>query len=457
VSASILIASCAVCVALCLYRVRGYGRQFHLPTRRTDRLVCSVDPRTIAVVLRSDGFELPLEPDLTGCTVLLQLSVRANPGGRLLDPYVEFGAGERAFRQYFERGAMGQRYLNLSPLFQGEEVGESRHVGLRARRLRWGSEAHVLIYPTRKVGPASALVLAPHPDDAEIAAFGLYATHPSWIVTLTAGEKSVAQLPADTSAGKRAASAAALRVSDSLLVPGFGKVPPDRRVNLVFPDGKLESMHREPTRPFFLGCAESLGRSELRSWNLHAQWRTGPESCTWNELIDELRALLQAAQPDMVVCPHPGLDTHPDHIFTTVALEQAMRELPWAPLIFLYVVHHRGAPAYPFGPAESVAGPLPGESPEWIAESVYSHPLEPGLRKTKLAALQSMYATADARGRSVRRLIRCVADRLAGIDRGPVNLLRRGPRPNELFYVLRGGQLGELVGRALARRAGACS
>src|SRR5581483_7318076 len=103
---------------------------------------------------------------------------------------------------------------------------------------------------------------------------------------------------------------------------------------LVFPDGQLERMHREPARPFHLGCEESLGRRELRSWNPQAQWRTGTESCTWNELIGELRVLLQQAHPDIVVCPHPALDTHPDHIFTTVALDQALRELGRAPSIF---------------------------------------------------------------------------------------------------------------------------
>lgn len=459
-STTLLLASCALCAAACVYRVRGYRRQFLLPIRRTDRLVCSAAHRTLAVTLGPNGFDLPWEPDVQGCTVLLQLTLCASYGGTLLDPYIEVGSGPHAFRQYFERGAHGQRYLNLSPLFQEESAGGPRRIQLRARRMRWSSEAQILIHATRPGKQARALILAPHPDDAEIAAFGLYASRPSWVVTLTAGEKSIAQLPADIPARERTAAAAALRVADSLLAPALGCVPPDQRVNLVFPDGQLERMHREPARPFHLGCEESLGRRELRSWNPQAQWRTGTESCTWNELIGELRVLLQQAHPDIVVCPHPALDTHPDHIFTTVALDQALRELGRAPSIFLYVVHHRGAPCYPFGPAASVVGPLPGEAGEWVAESVYSHPLEPPLRHAKLAVLESMYATGtpvDTRRRSALQRIRSLADRLAGVDRGPLNLLRRAPRPNEIFYILPGADLGELVSRTLTQRAGACS
>jgi LmbE family N-acetylglucosaminyl deacetylase len=452
----ILTACCALGAVVCLLRIHLYHERFRLAARRTDRLACRVDQGAIPVRLAPDGFDLPGELKMKGRTVLLQLCVHARMGGRLLDPCIEMSDGSRAFRQYFERGAVGQRYLNLSPLFPAGSVDGPRRVRLSGQWIRWQSNASLLIHDAPASENATVLVLAPHPDDAEIAAFGMYACHRSWIITLTAGEKSTAQLPPETPADERARSAAAARISDSLAVPGLGGVPEERRVNLVCPDGALEAMHREPSRPFYLACERSLGRRELRAWNHRLEFRTGGAGCTWNELVGELRGLLEAAQPDIVICPHPLVDTHPDHIFTTVALEQAMTALGRAPLILLYAVHNRHAPSYPFGPSESVVGLLPGDGKEWIAESVYSHPLEAAVLRAKRVALATMYATrtpAAAACRSIRRRLRTATDRLAGTDTGPTSFLRRAPRPNEMYYLLRGADLTGLVHRTLARRS----
>ena len=442
----------------CLLRMRRYRKWFHLPVCRTDILSCRGSYREMALHIEPDGFDLPHGLDLRGRTVLLRTVVKVRPFGRLLDPFIEIQDGRRTYRQYFERGAVGQRYLNLSPLFQQSDPDPPLRAGLRGRSMHWEAQASLLAFDPPATDGAGVLVLAPHPDDAEIAAFGMYARHRSWVVTVTAGERATANLPTGVPTHARARWAALLRVSDSLSVPQLGHVPADRCVNLVCPDGALESMYREPARAFPLACEQTLSRSRLRSKNQMLEFQRGNAGCTWNDLIGELRRLLEMTQPDIVVCPHPLVDTHPDHVFTTVALEHAMRNLPGRrPLLFMYVVHTRGAALYPFGPAESLVCMPPGRPAEWVADSIYSHPLDPRLQTAKYFAVEAMHAArsyADGEPKSglkvLASMIREVSAYLAGMGLYPASLLRRAPRPNEIYYVVPGDMLSELLDRMSA-------
>jgi LmbE family N-acetylglucosaminyl deacetylase len=273
------------------------------------------------------------------------------------------------------------------------------------------------------VANAAILVLAPHPDDAEIAAFGLYAHSRAWVATVTAGERGSGLLPADIPASERSHRAAELRVGDSLTVPQIGEIPPERRVNLVYPDGALQAMFREPSREFALACEPQLSRAQLRARNPVPEFQQGGSGCTWDALVEDLGRLLAHSQPDIIVCPHPG-DSHPDHVFTTVALERALsRSGGKRPLLLLYAVHHAAAPKHPFGPTDAVVGLPPGMDATWAVDAVYS--LELGMRQLrgKRQALESMFAT-----------------------RWP-GLFRRAWRPNEIYYVLRGEQLSAAIGQ----------
>ena len=443
----------AIAAVACLLRVRGYRKWLHVPVCRTDLVSCRGGFREMALHLGPNGFELPHDLDLRGRTVLLRVVVKVRPLGRLLDPFIEIQDGRRTYRQYFERGAVGQRYLNLSPVVRRSDPNPLLRVGLRGRFIHWEAAAWLLMFDPPATEGAGVLVLAPHPDDAEIAAFGMYACHRSWVVTVTAGERATANLPTDVPTQARAHWAALLRVSDSMSVPQLGQVPADRCVNLVCPDGALESMYREPARPFPLACEETLPRSRLRSRNQMLEFQRGNAGCTWNDLVGDLRRLLEFTQPDIVICPHPLVDTHPDHVFTTVALEHAMRDLPGRrPSLFLYVVHTRGAALYPFGPAESLVCLPPGRHAGWVADSIYSHPLEPQLQQAKYFAVEAMHAArnyADREPKSARKvlasMIQEVSAYVAGTGPYPASLLRRAPRPNEIYYVVRGDMLSELL------------
>jgi LmbE family N-acetylglucosaminyl deacetylase len=451
--ASTVITVFAVAAVACLFRARRYRRWFRLPARRMDGLGCRCVHAAIPLLVEMNGFDLPHGLDLRERTVFLQITAKVPLLGRLRDPYIEIQGGQSTHRQYFERGVTGQRFVNLSPLFGCSDQSPLRRVGLRGSSMYWDTEAVLLVFDSPAIEGTGVLVLAPHPDDAEIAAFGMYASRRSWVATVTAGERATGHLPARVSAHTRSRWTALLRVSDSLSVPQLGQVPPERRVNLAYPDGALESMFREPSRPFPLACEESLSRTQLRSANQMPQFRGGNPGCTWNDLIEELRLLLELTRPDIIICPHPVIDTHSDHVFTTIALERAMRGLQGKrPLLFLYVVHNRGVPFYPFGPAESLVGLPPGRYTECIADSIYSHPLDPELQQTKYFAVEAMHAArryADVEPRGTVKILKSLRQEisayLAGISLDPTSFLRRAPRPNEIYYVVRGDMLSELV------------
>jgi LmbE family N-acetylglucosaminyl deacetylase len=436
-------------------RLWRYRRWFRLPADRLDRLMGSEVCQVSEITLGPRGFEVPAGVCKSGQTVLLELTVKASLRGHCDDPYIEMRDGELIHRQYFERGATGRRYLNISPFYGPGNGAAPWRLSLRGTGLRWRKHASLLAYDPPSMEGASVLVIAPHPDDAEIAAFGLYADRRSWVVTVTAGEKSTANLPPDIPVTARAGWTARLRVIDSHTVPQFGQVPPDRRLNLAYPDGALEAMHREPSRAFSLVCEDSLSRSQLRSQNHRPEFRTENLGCTWNDLVEELRLLLELSQPDIVACPHPLIDSHSDHIFTTVALERAMSRVEGKrPVLFLYAVHHNGAPAYPFGPAESLVGLPPGRHGGWVADSIHSLPLKPEMRQSKYFAVEAMHAVRrydDGAPKDALKLLKSMRREflayIAGMGVDPTSFLRRAPRPNEIYYVVRGEALPELIER----------
>jgi LmbE family N-acetylglucosaminyl deacetylase len=442
-------------------RLHFFQIWFRLPRRREDRFTCRGNHHTASVHLGAEGFDLPADLELTGRSVFLQVTTRSSLLGRLFDPFIEIHDETVSLRQYFERGASGSRYLNLTAFFQSEKPAAHRHLGLRGGFMRWGRAATLIAYAPPLVAGASALVIAPHPDDAEIAAFGMCLDRRSWIVTITVGEKSTANLPRHLSPTARAEWAARLRVSDSLSNPRLGQVSPIWRVNLAYPDGELESMYREPSRRFALACEERLSRRQLRSQNELPEFRASDPECTWNGLVEELRFLLELTRPDIIICPHPLIDTHSDHIFTTLALERAVQGLERTrPQILLYAVHSSRAPAYPIGPAESLVSLPPGQHEAWIGDSIYSHLLEPHTRQAKYFTVESMHAVRrfdDAERRTtlefLKSMRREIVAYVAGMGVDPASWLRRAPRPNEIYYVVSRDALTELVGRIESRAA----
>jgi LmbE family N-acetylglucosaminyl deacetylase len=497
-AASALTAACLLALGVRRRRYRGALRG---TSRRDDVFPTRLRPAMFEVAPGTAGFELPPGVGRDGQTVFLHLSVASTLLGRLFDPSIALAfrpaggnpVAPRATRgiafatpevgdwhfQCFERGARGMRYLNLSPLFERRAAGpeEARgRIELNGRFLRWSSRGALLLFPPvpAEVEEGTCLVLAPHPDDAEIAAFGMYARRPkrAWVVTVTAGERGSAALSPLIATDARARWHGDVRVQDSLSIPpALAGVPPAQCGNLVYPDGRLEEMWRAPDQPFALACEAELPRAVLRARNPRTLLADpGPAggvmaSCTWNGLVAELGRLLESVKPGVVLCPHPSIDTHADHVFTAVALAAALRAVATPrPAIWLYAVHVRDLPMHPFGPPEAIASLPPGgasssEVGGSLADAIVSLPLSPDLRRAKYLAIEAAHDLRhqeELGPRTVGQLF-CLVKReissfLASLPPNPQSFLRRAPRPNEIYYLVSPDSLADLVRRALDAR-----
>jgi LmbE family N-acetylglucosaminyl deacetylase len=445
------------------FRARRYRALYRIPRRRDDRFPCRGDRAALSVRLEASGFELPEAARLHTGTAFVELTVEATLDGRFREPFIEARRGAAHCRQHFERGAFGRRRINLSPLFEAAGDGKppAGRVELRGRGIAWRSEGALELHDRPAIADAQILVVAPHPDDAEIAAFGLYAERRSWIATLTAGERGTTDFsmvnPIGAGAGGNVAREnAALRVWDSLSVPRLGAVPPDRCLNLVYPDGRLEELRESPERAVPIACEADLPRRVLRARNPLSWLQGGEPGCTWNHLIAELARLIDTTKPDVVVCPHPLVDAHPDHIHATLALDEAAARATHRPRTFLlYAVHAREVPLHPVGPASGVVSLPPWSDREWLADALYSHPLSPELQRAKFFAIDSAHddrafprvepATLAGVWSSFRHEI---AGWIAGLGTRPTTFLRRGPRPNEIYAVASAATLSALCARA---------
>ncbi len=370
------------------------------------------------------------------------LAIRsAGAGGT---PSVEITSRSGRVEQHFEAGARGLRWLNLSGLRQ--HLTEGAAVAIRAQGITIEPGPALLrLFANGLDLDGAILILAPHPDDAEIAAFALYAGRNATIVTVTSGNAG------DFNYRARVADPAEhyllkgyLRAVDSVTVPWLGEVPPDRCFNLGYFDARLAAMRLNPGQP----VSEMYGPNQdvlpYRRANIGRLRPVTSRTNTWNHLVEDLAALFRQVNPSIVVMPHPILDSHADHQYTAVAAVDALDRWDGRPTFLLYT-NHASENRYPFGPAGTAMSLPPWSASDVIVERVYAHPVSPELQRRKLFALEAMHdlrlspeeqATCDVPG----------LERRPDYPRLPeVDYLRRGPRSEELFLVFGRDSIHEVI------------
>lgn len=389
-------------------------------------------PRQIVLLL--DGRAQLSERLPPGDTLLLELRLESTWLGHLFDPHVWIGDD----RQDFERGVAGRRYLNLSGQARVLAGGQLRLQG-RYCRLPENATLHVLRnadYAQRRL-----MVVAPHADDAEIAAFALYSrARDVVIVTLTQGEVEADDYRC---LGLDAIDAARLkgrlRTWDSLAVPLWGGVPQARCVQLGYHCLQLTAMLDDPLTPY---PSRESGESDIRPARRHNPLTLPADADglpSGRNLLADLVALFEHFRPEVVVTPHPELDPHADHAATTLAIDEAVLLATWKPEIaLLYANHLADNDRWPMGPAGYGVALPPALVP--LPEDGVWSPFVPADAQRDKAMALAMQHDLQARLPWKKRVRRVLQRYLAGRcwpATGDSEYFRKAVRRHELFWVRR--------------------
>lgn len=368
-------------------------------------------------------------------TLVLALRVKSTWLGSFLDPRVELLAGTEGDRQTFERGVDGLRYLNLTGLGAPLQAGELR---LRGRHCRLLGEPRLWVTPGVELRRRRVMVIAPHADDAELAAYGLYSqAEETWVVTLTAGEieaEHYQRMGLDSADAARLKGR--LRAWDSIAVPRWAGVPESRCIQLGYFCLQLPTMQAAPDVPAASREAELGDIRAFRQFNPFPLPGDADGAPTWNNLLADLRALLALAKPQVLVMPHPQLDPHPDHVCAQAAVLEALQGLAWQPQTLLcYANHLHDNDRWPMGDSgDGVALPPQLEAVQpWAPCSLV---LDLATQRDKAMALGMMHdlqPPAPFKRRLRRLLQRWLAGRRAS-PYGENEFFRKAVRRHELFW-----------------------
>ncbi|TDF85239.1 PIG-L deacetylase family protein [Pseudomonas sp. H9] len=364
-------------------------------------------------------------------TLVLELRLKSHWLGRFLDPSVVLADADR---QTFERGVAGLRYLNLSGLAEALAAGQLR---LRGRHCRLPVEGRLWVVPGSDLRDKRVMVIAPHADDAELAAYGLYSqAKEAWVVTLTAGEIEAEHYQhMGMSKSESARLKGRLRAWDSIAVPRWAGVPESHCVQLGYFCLQLPAMQMAPDQPVASREADLADTRLFRQFN--PMTLPGDDGVpTWANLLADLRALLLQARPQVLVMPHPSLDPHPDHICAQAAVLEALQGLEWQPETVLgYANHLHDNDRWPMG--DSGAGvALPPQLESAQVWAPYSLVLDLATQRDKAMALGMMHDLQPPAPfkRRVRRLLqRWLAGRKPS-PYGENEFFRKAVRRHELFW-----------------------
>jgi LmbE family N-acetylglucosaminyl deacetylase len=378
--------------------------------------------------------------------VLLSARVRSRGLGGVRDPWLELAAGEVSARCYVERGVAARRYLHVSALSGRSATLSTADLSVEPEGAEW------LCFPGRELR-TPVLVVAPHPDDAELAAFGLYAGRDAWVVTACAGELGTHDYGGLFSPdADGAALRGRLRVAESLSAPVAGGVPRGRIANLGYFDGSLAAMYRDQGAEARSLALQGAGLGQFRAAG-EAGVLPARDTATWAGLVADLVHVLRLSGARTVAFPHPQLDHHPDHAALGMAVLEALERAERTDALLLaYAVHGpgggSGASIHPVGRRDGSVSLPPGKFDQLLFDDLVSVPLDAATLRKKALALDTYRdlkdeegpLPAEALGLRLKRGAREMYRALMVYDLG---LVRRFLRPNELFYVLDGARLAE--------------
>jgi LmbE family N-acetylglucosaminyl deacetylase len=409
-----------------LFYSPGDDYQYNLPA----------DNEVAGVTLEGGRLQVVAPLSLQGDeTLVLGLTVKSSWLGRFFDPVIELSGSGVNDRQAFERGVSGLRYLNLTGMAEALNSGSLR---VRGRHCRVQGALSLWAFRHADARQQRVMVIAPHADDAELAAFGLYSqAADTWIVTLTAGEieaEHYQQMGVPRPEAARLKGR--LRAWDSIAVPRWGGVPEAQCVQLGYFCLQLPAMQAAPDQAIASREADLSDTRLFRQFNSMTLPGDADGAPTWNNLLADLRALLLQARPQVLVMPHATIDPHPDHICAQAAVMQALEGLEWQPQTVLgYANHLHDNDRWPMGDAYSGIA-LPPVFDPGLPLVPYSLTLTVEQQRDKAMALGMMHDLQPPMPLK-RKLRRGLQHLLAGRRwpaEGENEFFRKAVRRHELFW-----------------------
>jgi hypothetical protein len=371
-------------------------------------------------------------------TAFLEVDIDSNFMGKVFHPSIEIYTKIKSVKSYFELSAKGKRYINISS-FLDKDVTT---ITLKPNFLTIKKSVKVILYKNPNLKDKKILIIAPHPDDAEIASYGLYSTYNknSFIVTITAGdagENNYKNIYHDNLKSSYLEKAK-LRILNSSFTPLIGGIKLTHTINLCYFDGTLKELYLNKNKSLNSIFTNQSTTKLYRNFSpspLIEELNTTKNS--WNSLVSDLTYLIKKISPDIIITPHPKLDAHPDHIHSTLALFEALKKSDKKGItLFLYTNHNLLSEVYPYGKANSTMD-LPPYFEKLNFNSIYSFNLSPLKQKDKIVALESMNDLRPSTQwqtffGNIKMALRVLKHKILGDDE---SYFRRAIRENEIFFI----------------------
>lgn len=253
-----------------------------------------------SVQITTNGFVWPdIETDWD--TGFLKLSFNSSLFGKFLNPSIEIQYEDLIIKQCFEHGLKGVRYVNISQLSGFNQI-RGHEISLKGCYISWMPQnTELILFKNDDLENEKILVVAPHPDDAEMAAFGLYSYKDTFIATVTAGEAGEHKYKEIyTDKKKHYTAKGKLRVWDSITIPLLGGISPLRSLNMGYFDQTLEKMYLGPTKEVNSLYIQTSDVSIFRQFNVSNMLPVESKKATWNNLVSDFSSVLKKISPKLL-------------------------------------------------------------------------------------------------------------------------------------------------------------
>ena len=365
----------------------------------------------------------------------LKIDINTTKLGQYFTPVVSIVYNKKYYEHTLEPGTEGFRYLNISDL----HIDENSKIKLEGKFVSLKDQSvELYVFKNPEIENKKILIIAPHPDDAEIAAYGLYSMYPknTYIVTITAGDAGPSHIYNNIykdlksqffAKGKK-------RTLDSIMVPLLGGIPYEQCVNLGYFDSKLSTMRSHKSIEIQGAYTKTTDINTFRQYNVSSLLNNLDSLSTWNSLVNNLTDLLNRIKPDIIVTPHPKLDRHTDHKLSSEALFEALKKSNIKKgKLFLYTNHATESEYYPYGKTEEAITLPPIYGKSIYFNGIYSHSISKSTQNDKIFALEAM---SDLRFTPQGSIFQSPCKDKLHLVCKDYSYLRRAARGNELFFII---------------------